>query len=117
MAITNPRTHWTSATRTQRSVWLALLMGSGCIAACSSSSPNDTEFVQACLKTQATQPICECAAKEAKKLSAEHYRIMVLDMQGNKQEVAALADKMSLDQRAAFAQEQFEVLGKCADAK
>ena len=50
-------------------------------------------------------------------MSGEHYRMMVLDMQGKKQELEATSEKMSFEQRPTFAQEQFHVLGKCAGAK
>ncbi len=82
------------------------------------SGPGEAEFVQACLTTQATKPACECGARTAKgTLSTDHYRMMVLDMQGKRQELEAMSEKMNFQQRAAFAQEQFEVLGKCACAK
>lgn len=79
---------------------------------------SETEFVQACVKSQASQSECECAAKTAKdSMSGERYKMMVLDMQGKKQEVEALAQKMSFADRAAFAAQQFEVLGKCVSGK
>ena len=83
------------------------------LAACSRS--NDVgAFVQACVKTQATQKMCECAAKAAaSKLTPERFNAMVYDMEGKKQELAAIADKMSIDERAAFAQQQFEIMGSC----
>jgi hypothetical protein len=34
-------------------------------------------------------------------------------MQGKRQELAAIADKMSFDERASFAQKQFEIMGAC----
>ena len=97
-----------------------VLAGSVLLSACSASggTGNEGEFVQACLTTQATQAICECAAKAAKSaISDDHFHMMVLDMQGKKQELDAMAEKLSLDQRAAFAQEQFGILGKCADVR
>ena len=83
------------------------------LAACSKG--NDVNaFVQACVKTQATQKMCECAAHAAaSKLSPELYNAMVYDMEGKKQELAAISEKMSFDQRAAFAQQQFEIMGSC----
>jgi len=77
-------------------------------------SPDTGEFVAACVKTQATQQMCECAAKQAaSKLSPDLFNAMVYDMQGKRQELAAIADKMSFDERAAFAQKQFEIMGAC----
>jgi uncharacterized Zn finger protein len=83
------------------------------LAACS-KAPDTAEFVQACVKTQATQQQCECAAKAAaSKLSPTLFNAMVYDMQGKRQELAAISDKMSFDERASFAQQQFEILGAC----
>ncbi len=77
-------------------------------------APNTGEFVQACVKTQATQKMCECAAKEAaSKLSPDLFTAMVYDMQGKRQELAVISDKMSFDERASFAQKQFEIMGMC----
>ena len=83
------------------------------LAACSRG--NDVNaFVQACVKTQATQKMCECAANgAASKLPPERYNAMVYDMQGKKQELAAISDKMSFDERVSFAQQQFEIMGSC----
>ena len=59
---------------------------------------------QACRTTQADKGTCERGAKTAKdSMSGEHYRVMVLDMQGKKQELAAMSEKMSFEQRATFA--------------
>jgi hypothetical protein len=38
---------------------------------------------------------------------------MVLSMQGKKQEAEGLIDGMSFDDRARFAEQQFEVIGQC----
>jgi len=85
---------------------------------CGGSGPSESEFVEACTKTQATHGECACAAHEARNsLSTEHYTMMVLDMQGKRQELEKMAEKMSFEQRAAFAQEQMAVIGKCANAK
>lgn len=94
------------------SLTLTIALG-GPLTACK-GGPSEAEFVQACVNTQATKPMCECAAKEAKStLSTTLYSAMVLDMQGKKQEVAAIAEKMSFDERAAFAAKQFAIMGKC----
>lgn len=93
---------------------LALAIGLGVAISACDKGPSEDEFVQACAKTQATPTMCKCAAKEAKaQLSTKLYTLMVLDMQGKKQEVEAMAADMSFDERAAFAQKQFEILGKC----
>ena len=79
------------------------------------SKGNDVNaFVQACVKTQATQKMCECAAQAAaSRLSPDRYNAMVYDMQGKKQELDAISSKMSFDERASFAQQQFEIMGSC----
>jgi hypothetical protein len=85
----------------------------GGVAACT-KGPSNAEFVQACVKTQATQAMCECGAREARsKLSSKLYTAMVLDMQGKKPGLEALTAKMTMDERAAFAMQQFQILGKC----
>lgn len=82
--------------------------------------PSDGEFVQACLNQQGVQMVkmtnemCQCAAK----FSREHFdsrlqRVMVLNMQGKKQESEALVEGMSFEDRAKFAAQQFEVIGAC----
>lgn len=94
---------------------LAALLGA---AACGKGGPSKAEFVEACMKTQATAAICECAATEAKeKLSTKQFTLMVLDMQGKRQEVEALAADMSFEERARFAELQFGILGKCMPAE
>ena len=94
---------------------LAALLG---VVACGKGGPSKAEFVEACKQTQATPAICECAAKEAKeKLSTKQFTLMVLDMQGKRQEVEALAADMSFEDRARFAELQFGILGKCMPAE
>jgi uncharacterized Zn finger protein len=96
-----------------RIAMLAIAAMAAALAACG-KAPNTTEFVSACVKTQATQKMCECAAKEAaSKLSPDLFDAMVYDMQGKRQELSAIADKMSFDERASFAQKQFEIMGAC----
>lgn len=98
---------------THRIAMLAVAAMATVLAACG-KAPNTAEFVSACAKTQATQKMCECAAKEAaSKLSPELFDAMVYDMQGKRQELAAISDKMSFDERASFAQKQFEIMGAC----
>ena len=98
---------------TTRIAMLGVAAMATALAACG-KAPNTTEFVSACVKTQATQKMCECAAKEAaSKLSPDLFDAMVYDMQGKRQELSAIADKMSFDERASFAQKQFEIMGAC----
>ena len=88
--------------------------GAATVLAACGKAPNTAEFVSACVKTQATQKMCECAAQEAaSKLSPDLFDAMVFDMQGKRQELAVISDKMSFDERASFAQKQFEIMGAC----
>lgn len=97
---------------TMRTLALPLAL-CGLLAACD-SGPSTDVFVQACLQTQGTKPVCECVAKEAKStLSSKLFTAMVLDMQGKKQEAEAITKDMTFEERAAFAQKQFAMLGKC----
>ena len=96
-----------------RFISLAVAASAAALAGCS-KAPDTGEFVAACVKTQATQKMCECAAKAAaSKLSPDLFQAMVYDMQGKRQELAAISDKMSFDERASFAQKQFEIMGAC----
>ena len=98
---------------TARIAILAIAAAATALAACS-KAPNTAEFVRACVKTQATQQMCECAAKvAASKLSPDLFQAMVYDMQGKRQELAVISDKMSFDERASFAQQQFAIMGAC----
>ena len=81
---------------------------------------NDGEFVQACMNQQGvqmvkmTEEMCQCAAKYSREnLDPKLQKAMVLNMQGKKQESEALVEGMSFDERAAFAMQQFEVIGAC----
>jgi hypothetical protein len=81
---------------------------------------NDGEFVQACMNQQGVQMVkvtdemCQCAAKYSREnLDPKLQRAMVLNMQGKKQESEALVADMNFDERAAFAMQQFEVIGAC----
>jgi len=92
---------------------LAVAATAAALAGCG-KTPDTGEFVAACVKTQATQKMCECAAKAAaSKLSPDLFQAMVYDMQNKRQELAAISDKMSFDERASFAQKQFEIMGAC----
>jgi hypothetical protein len=88
--------------------------------------PSDGEFVQACLKqgehslqmVKMTEEMCKCAATYARENFAPPVRqAMTLDMQGRKQESEALLEGMSLEERAKFAAQQFEMVGKCLDPR
>jgi hypothetical protein len=81
---------------------------------------NDGEFVQACMNqkgvqmVKVTEDMCQCAAKYSREnLDPKLQRAMVLNMQGKKQESEALVADMNFDERAAFAMQQFEVIGAC----
>ena len=81
---------------------------------------NDGEFVQACINQKGvqmvkmTEEMCQCAAKYSREnLDPKLQKAMVLNMQGKKQESEALVEGMSFDERAAFAMQQFEVIGAC----
>jgi len=49
----------------------------------------------------------------ASKVAPELYTAVVYDMQGKKQELAAITDQMNFDKHASFAQQQFEIMGGC----
>ena len=98
---------------------LAVASTTALLAGCA-GGPSDGEFVQACMNQKGlqmvkmTESMCQCASKFAH----EHFdpklqRVLVLDMQGKKQEEEALVDGMSLDDRAKFAGQQFEMVGQC----
>ena len=96
---------------TARIAILSVAARAAALAACS-KAPDTADFVQACVKIQATQQICECAAKaSSSKLSPELFSAMVYDMHGKRQKFAAISDKLSFDERASFAQKQFGIMG------
>ncbi len=89
------------------------------LAGCS-GGPSDGEFVQACTNqtgvqmVKMTEEMCQCAAKYSREnFEPRLQRVLVLNMQGKKQESEALIDGMSFDDRAKFAEQQFEVIGQC----
>jgi DNA-binding transcriptional regulator YbjK len=93
----------------------ATLLAAGC-----SGGPSDAEFVQYCMNqngvqmVKMTEEMCQCAAKYSREnFDARLQRVMVLNMQGRKQEAEALIGDMSFDDRARFAEQQFEVIGQC----
>jgi len=94
---------------------------SGC-----AGGPSDGEFVQACMKqgehalqmVKMTEEMCQCAASYARENFAAPVRqAMTLNMQGRKQESEALLEGMSFEDRAKFAAQQFEMVGKCLDPR
>ena len=106
----------------------AALVAATLFAACD-NGPSESEFLAACQQegqrganramSQALgverDAYCKCAAGAAKStLSPEGYSLMVFEMQGKRQEVAALQAKMNNSEKMAVMQAAFEVLGKCA---
>jgi hypothetical protein len=88
-------------------------------AACS-GGPSEGEFVQACLNQKGvqmvkmTEEMCQCAARYSREnFEPRLQQVLLLNMQGRKQESEALIDGMSFDDRAKFAEQQFEVIGQC----
>ena len=97
----------------------AIAAATALLTACA-GGPSDAEFVQACMNQKGIQMVkmttemCQCAAKYAREnFDPKLHRVMVLNMQGKKQESEALIDGMSFDDRAKFAGQQFEVIGQC----
>ena len=88
------------------------------LAACS-GGPSDGEFVQACLNQRGqmvkmTEATCQCAASYSREnLDPKLRQLLVLDMQGRKQEEEALANGMSFEDRGKFAMKQMEMVGRC----
>ena len=94
--------------------------------------PSETEFVDACLlegKSASSQLLdrelgvtreafCKCGAGVAKSsLSDDGYRAMVLEMQGKREEAAAITSKMSEDEQVNSAKVAGDMVEKCAQAK
>jgi hypothetical protein len=96
----------------------SLLIACAPLGACS-GGPSDGEFVQACLAqrnqmVRMTEDTCKGAASYAREnLDAKLRQMLLLDMQGRKQEVEALADGMSFEDRGRFAMKQIEMVGRC----
>jgi hypothetical protein len=102
------------------------------LAACD-SGPSEGEFVAACLaegeRNVANKALrkemgvkgdqfCKCVGKEARTtLSADAQRAMILDMQGKKQEAAAVSSKMSNADQMAFMHGATNIFGKCVGAR
>ena len=116
---------------TARSLVPALTFGAlACALLACSSGPSESEFAAACVqegqRSSANRAMsremgvvnrdafCQCTARETKPLvSADGYRWMMLDMQGKRQEAAALEAKMSEADRMDMAKAAMSVLGKC----
>lgn len=88
--------------------------------------PSDGEFVQACMEqgqhglqmVQMTEEMCKCAATYARENFPPPVRqAMALNMKGRKQESEALLEGMPFDERAKFAMQQFEMVGKCLNPR
>jgi len=109
-----------------RSIALALIasLAAGC-----DSGPSESEFHAACMnegKAGASKALnnamgldreafCKCSAKNARAaMPSDGYRLMVFEMQGKRQEVAALQAKMSDADKMTVMKAGFEVFGKCA---
>ena len=99
------------------------------LAACD-SGPSEGEFLAACrqegkrsansmgMRAAERDAYCRCAAGAAEAgVSPDGYRLMVLEMQGDKhQEIAALHARMKDEEKMAVMKAAFDVLGKCAGA-
>ena len=107
---------------------LCAAAGAALLVACS-SGPSESEFAAACMQEGQRgvnralsremgiqrETFCQCMAKEAKAVvSSDGYRWMMLDMQGNRQEAAALQAQMRESDRMDVAKAAMVVLGKCA---
>jgi hypothetical protein len=91
--------------------------------------PSESEFVAACLEQGTSganqamaremgivdrEATCKCMAKEAKAtVSADVYRVMILDMQGKKQEAAAITSKMGGAEQLDALGATMQVFGTC----
>ncbi len=106
--------------------WAAAAVASLLLSACD-SGPSEADYVQACLKEGGAnnvamtgrgmdrEKVCKCSASAAKSaLSADGYRLLVMEMQGKRQEVAALQAKVSDAEKMGVMQAILESLGKCA---
>jgi hypothetical protein len=89
------------------------------LAACS-GGPSDSDFVQACMNqsggqmVKVTEGMCRCAAGYARdNFNPKLRQVLMLDMQGKKQESESLAEGMSMEERGQFAMKQFEMVGHC----
>jgi hypothetical protein len=92
------------------------------------SGPSESEFVAACLNEGRQgankamsramsidrDKFCKCGASQARaNLSPDGYRLMVFEMQGKRQQVAALQSTMNDTEKMNVMKAGFELLGKC----
>ncbi len=91
------------------------------------AGPSESEYLAVCVKegqSAANQRLskamginrdtfCKCAAREAKALSADGKRWMMLNMQGKKEEARALQAKLSDSAQEELMKAGLEVVGKC----
>ena len=114
---------------TARSLAPAVTLGVASALLACSSGPSESEFAAACIQEGqrganralsremgivSREKFCECTAKETKPIvSSDGYRWMMLDMQGKRQEAAALEAKMSENDRMEMAKAALTALGKC----
>jgi hypothetical protein len=80
--------------------------------------PSTGEFVAACLESstfqEVTEDMCECAADVARSSFPDHvYTAMVYDMQGRKQEAAALTEKMTTEEQMGMMEGSAKIIGQC----
>jgi len=106
---------------------MAALIATVPLLACD-SGPSESQFVAACLREGQSgvnkglgkamgidrDTFCRCSAKAAQTgLSDNGRRLMVWEMEGKRQEIAALQAKMSEAEKMDVMKAGFEVLGKC----
>ena len=117
--------------RSTPSLVITVVVVAASLMACG-GGPSETEFVEACLlegKSASSQLLdrelgvtreafCKCGAGVAKSsLSDDGYRAMVLDMQGKREEAAAIASKMSEDDQVLSVKVAGDMVEQCAQAK
>lgn len=96
---------------------LLTLAATDLLAAC--GGPSSGEFVEACLQGQMggehlSRAQCECAAGEAKsEMSADGYKLMVFDMQNNRDAVEKIKASMSDEDEMELLRATVEIVGKC----
>jgi len=101
----------------------------GALFAACSGGPSDAEFIAACMKEGESaqsqmldremgitrDAFCQCGATFARaSLSADGFRAMILEMQGNRAEASSLTSKMSESEQQALMGVAADMLEKCA---
>ena len=109
----------------------ALAVVVGALFTACSGGPSDSEFVAACIRegeSVASQMLdkelgvtrdafCQCGATFARSaLSANGYRAMVLEMQGNREEARSLTSGMSESEQQAMVEVAAGMVEECAGA-